>query len=194
MNNTLDTKLLSELLSYNITSGKLYWVPRPIEQSSDITLVVASKNNMRWNTKFAFTEAFTTLDAYGYLRGRVYGKQYLAHRVIWAITTRVWPTHQIDHINGNRQDNRLANLREATQFENARNTKSRGGASSKYLGVSWNSSRRKWQVQIEHQGVSKYVGVFTDELAAARAYDGVALMHHGSFARLNFQFDEIALS
>ena len=70
---------------------------------------------------FPRKEAFTSLNNGGYLEGKILGKYYKAHRVIWLWMTGEWPKEQVDHINHDRTDNRWCNLREASRLENYRN-------------------------------------------------------------------------
>ena len=95
----------------------------------------------------------------------------------------------VDHRNGNGLDNRRENLRAATPGQNSRNRVSHRGSSSRYRGVSFDASRKKWLAQIWHEGQNHRLGAFVDERAAALAYDTAALQFHGQFARPNFQED-----
>lgn len=92
----------------------------------------------------------------------------------------------IDHINRIRNDNRLDNLRICTRSQNAANSKSRKGATSRFKGVFWYKPLKKWQVQIRKDGRSYYLGRLTDEKEAARVYDESAKEMFGEFAHLNF--------
>lgn len=89
----------------------------------------------------------------------------------------------VDHINGNSLDNRRSNLRISTVSENAANQKTRVG-NSQYRGVSRAGAR--WQARIGCDGAQKYLGNFSNEAEAARAYDQAAVVAFGPFARLNF--------
>jgi hypothetical protein len=140
----------------------------------------------RWNTRYADTQALTAFDKDGYLIGRVLGFGYRAHRVARAIAFGAWPTAEVDHIDRDRVNNRLSNLRGADRRENNRNTRSRAGASSQYLGVAWRKSAAKWVAQIQTDGRKKFLGQFADEAEAARAYDAAARMRYGAYANLNF--------
>jgi hypothetical protein len=93
----------------------------------------------------------------------------------------------IDHINHNGLDNRRENLRKATQSVNKQNTRKKSGTTSRYLGVSWSVSHKKWQVQIRIDGKSTYVGRSVSELEAARLYDKAALEHYGRQAQTNLR-------
>jgi AP2 domain len=94
-----------------------------------------------------------------------------------------WP--MTDHINHNGLDNRRSNLRPATPAQNAHNRRPHLGTSSKYKGVMWSPRRRRWSAVIKAGGRSRYLGFFTDEEAAALAYNAAALETYGAYAYLN---------
>jgi hypothetical protein len=92
----------------------------------------------------------------------------------------------VDHINMDSLDNRKENLRIATRAQNAWNTSGFGGV-SQFKGVSWHSQVQKWTAKIKVNGVSHYLGIFSEEMEAAEAYDKAAVSAHGEFARLNLK-------
>ena len=96
-----------------------------------------------------------------------------------------------DHKNGDTLDNRRENLRECSAAENARNSSSQNGSTSRYRGVSWDSSRSRWIVSLQTNGSTRHVGRFFDERDAAAAYDAAASVAYGEFARLNFPEPEV---
>lgn len=112
-------------------------------------------------------------------------KNYLAHRLAWFIYHGMWPKDQIDHINNIRSDNRIVNLREATNSENQANRKIREGGASKYKGVSWHKGAKKWQALIEVNRKQTYLGQYDLEEEAALAYNKAALEYFGEFAKIN---------
>lgn len=116
----------------------------------------------------------------GYRRIFIAGKYYKAHRVAWLWAHGDWPADQIDHVNLDKTDNRLANLRPADLRLNAGNcrTKRRG-----LKGATLHKSG-KWQAQICSFGKRTYLGLFDSEGAAHQAYARAAATTFGEFARL----------
>ena len=95
------------------------------------------------------------------------------------------PGQEVDHVNGEGLDNRKSNLRFCTHAQNCMNQRPPQGCSSVYKGVHWHKSGGKWRAQIRLAGRRYHLGYFTDEIAAARAYDSAAMKYFGEFARLN---------
>jgi hypothetical protein len=85
-----------------------------------------------------------------------------------AMTTGHWPNGDVDHINGDRQDNRICNLRNVTRSENCMNSSISKRNKSGVLGVCWTSRERKWLAQIQHNGKNIHIGSF-DVLEDAKA-------------------------
>lgn len=106
----------------------------------------------------------------GYLRIAILGRRYYAHRLAWFYVHGKWPTEQVDHVNGIRNDNRIANLREATQSANGQNRIRQANNSSGCIGVTWSKSKRKWLAKIGVNKKKHYLGSFDifDDAVAAR--------------------------
>lgn len=113
--------------------------------------------------------AFASTHSRGYRHGTVAGQRLLAHRVVWALTNGKWPS-TIDHINGDKSDNRLVNLRSVTQQENCKNSKRPKNNTSGAVGVCWDSQHNKWRSSITVNRKTRYIGLFSDiaEAVAAR--------------------------
>lgn len=91
---------------------------------------------------------------------------HLAHRLAWLYMTGEWPSDAIDHRNGNRSDNRWANIRPATWAENAQNRKRQITNTSGYSGVSFHRATGAWRAQIQSGGKKTHLGTFaTPEMA-----------------------------
>jgi hypothetical protein len=130
--------------------------------------------------------AFTNLKLSGYLRGRVLGVDLLAHRAAWAIYYGEWPEDQIDHINGNRADNRITNMRDVSPSENRRNAAMSMNNTSGYNGVGWDKRAGKWRAVIGVGGRIRPLGRFAnlDEAIAARKAAEVAHGFHENHGRI----------
>jgi hypothetical protein len=112
-------------------------------------------------------------------------RQHLEHRVAWYLHYGQWPKQPVDHINGNRADNRISNLRLASPSENGRNRCRPKNNTSGFKGVSWNPKRKLWQATIKYEGSNKNLGSFATREKASLAYNRAALLFHGKFANLD---------
>lgn len=113
-----------------------------------------------------------SFDKRGYLRICLDGFTYTAHRLAWLYVHGIWPSNYIDHINGDKRDNRLCNLREASFKVNSQNKRS-GMGGRKYgtlLGAQWVANKKKWRAVISVDGKNRYIGIFSTERAAHEAY------------------------
>src|SRR5215217_8382237 len=102
--------------------------------------------------------AFMAENNEGYRQGVYLGNQYKAHRLIWFIYYGSWPKGQIDHINGNKSDNRIINLRDVSAKENRRNSKRQSNNTSGYSGVYFENSMNKWRSVIYIDRKRKHIG------------------------------------
>ncbi len=125
------------------------------------------------------------LNSKGYIQLKFMGKTYKGHRVAWFLTHGVWPDC-LDHINGDRADNRICNLREATVQENNRNKV--GTSKSGVKGVCLCGNSDKWQASIKSAGKTMYLGCFTDKKEAGAAYSAAAGDLFGHFATTRHNF------
>jgi hypothetical protein len=149
----LDPHHLRELLEYNPETGNLYWKPRSRERFA------SERSFGQFNTLFAGKEALSCDGGNGYLTGLVEQTKQRAHRVAWAIYYGEWPD-QIDHINHDRSDNRIANLRAVTKTENARNQRLRKDNTTGRTGVNWHGPTSKWRAAGRVNGRATHLGLF----------------------------------
>ena len=121
----------------------------------------------------------------GYRHVKLDGSRYLSHRVAWLMRYGVWPIGDVDHINGVRLDNRIANLRDVDKGENARNAKQRSDNKSNVTGVYWCNTWGKWKAQINHNKKSYLLGTFDDwfEAVCARKSAEVRFGFHVNHGR-----------
>lgn len=175
---------LGNVLVCDAQKGILFWKKRTPDMFENSNRH-ADHSCALFNSKFAGKEAFTATDTYGYKFGAIFGKTYRAHRVIWALTFGDWPNGQIDHINGNRSDNRIENLRVVSNAENQRNSKIRSTNTSGAAGVSWNKQRAKWQARITVDCKRMHLGYFDslDEAKTARIKAELRYGFHANHAK-----------
>ena len=162
---TLAAERLRELLEYFPETGIFRWRVSPAR-----------------NVKVG--DIAGCLNGKGYLQIKIDGKLHSAHRLAWLYTHGTWPADQIDHINRDRSDNRILNLREATPAENGRNMSKASNNTSGYPGVYWRKARQKWQAQITHLGERIHLGYFTEKSDAIAARQAAEIKYWGSLRAL----------
>lgn len=180
----VEPDIIRELLDYNPETGKLFWKHR------DIRFFEASGNKTAeqvcrwWNNRFAGKDAFTATGVYNCRAGRIFGRPQYAHRVAWVIVHGEWPTHQIDHINGDRADNRLSNLRAVDHATNMLNKRIYASNKSGEPGVTLNKRTGRWESHYRLNSRRVHIGTFTrldDAIAARRA--ATAGLYHANHGR-----------
>lgn len=147
---------LKDFLMYDESAGILTWRVR-------------EKDSGGFNRKFGGKEAFTATERKGYKTGRLYGVNLKAHRVAWALHFGEWPENQIDHINGNKSDNRVENLRPIVNHENCRHKGMHSRNTSGYTGVSYSNALKMWAAKYKKDYTTIHVGYFNCVTSAALA-------------------------
>jgi len=154
-------ELLLKLVQFD--GGRYFWRERPLEMFR-----YAGVGRV-WNKMHSGKELAWESHREGYLRIRIFDKAYLAHRLVWLYHKGAWPTGEVDHINGNRSDNRIENLRDVPKIENARNRRPSAANTSGITGV--HRVGKKWRARICVNGKCISLGNFDtiEDAAAARA-------------------------
>lgn len=134
---------LKSITVYDEDTGGLYW-------RKD------TKGRIKNNARIGWTEKT------GYRKVEIDGQRYSEHRLVFIYHYGYNPENFIDHIDGNPSNNRIENLREATQQCNLRNSKLRSDNSSGVKGVGWYKKYQKWKVGIAIDGKSKFLGYYND--------------------------------
>lgn len=156
----LDSTRLREVLDYCPQTGVFTWRQQVRKTVSIGSVATANGGN-------------------GYLRIRVGRRVFQAHRLAWLYVHGVWPAHVIDHINGDRADNRIDNLRDVTPQVNIQNQRSPiRSSSSGLLGACKDKQSGKWRSQITIEGVTQYLGLFDTAQQAHEAYLSVKRQVH----------------
>lgn len=161
---------LKAVLDYDRHTGIFTWLRR-----NDLT--------PQWNGRYAGTIAGCDRGN-GYVKIAIDDRSYHAHRLAWLYEHGTLPV-LIDHRDGDPSNNRIANLREATQTQNMRNIGKAARNRSGFKGVSWHPQRRKWTVRAKAGGKNLYHGLYDTAEEAAAAYDEWIKTVHGDFARPN---------
>lgn len=163
MTKTLDIDFLRECLTYEAATGLLFWKKRPREHFA------TSNAHSGWNSKYAGARAGSP-NAKRRWSTKIGAELYQNHRLAWALQYGCWPDDQIDHINGDPEDNRIANLRVVSNAENQRNASRKATNTSGVTGVSWHRRDKIWHVNIRGGGKLRYLGSFRalDQAVAVR--------------------------
>jgi hypothetical protein len=119
----------------------------------------------------------------GYWNLTILGKHYRSHRIAWLYVHGEWPKYEIDHKDGNPDNNRLSNLREATRIQNTQNVKIHCDNRSGFKGVRWHPKTKKWQARIYTKGKTTYLGYFHSAEEGSDAYNKKAAELFGEFNR-----------
>ncbi|VTU25221.1 putative NHN endonuclease [Variovorax sp. PBS-H4] len=154
---------LRGLMRYDPETGHLWWKPRKAGRG-------------------AVDRPAGHLGDQGYVCVQLLGKIYKAHRLAWLYVHGAWPEHGIDHVNGDRADNRIANLREASPTVNRNNVRAaRRDSKTGFMGVNYQPRKRSYRATIQLNGRNKHLGTFKDPESAHQAYLDAKRQHHEGF-------------
>ena len=157
----MDVKYLREILNYNPKTGIFRWVkPRPKINVGDVAGCFHHK---------------------GHMEVEIDGHHYMVHRLAWLYVYGKWPKDQIDHKNLNKSDNRITNLREATNGQNCANRRAFGVSGIK--GACLHKKSGRWHAQITHNKKNISLGYYNTAEEAHAVYIKKAIELHGEYAR-----------
>lgn len=160
----INLTIVQQLFTYNAETGELCWR--------------TSKNNVKAG------DVAGSIKKNGYKYLRLGNKSYLVHRIVYLHHLGFLPKI-VDHIDGNPLNNRIENLRGATQAQNMRNVRVHVDNPLGLKGVSWDAGSNKYRAQIYINKKQKYLGVFTCPVDAAQAYNLAAETWFNQFANYN---------
>lgn len=148
MLNTITQSKLHSILDYDPDTGIFTW---KIAKGKSKIGKIAGNTNSR-----------------GYIRIMINSKQYLAHRLAWLYVNGEMP-NQIDHINRNKSDNYISNLRNVSNIENHMNKGIFSNNKVSMSGIEFNKNAKKWRVRIQKEGKRFLIGYFNDLQEAKEA-------------------------
>ena len=141
----LTQELVGKVLRYDPISGTLIWI-----------------SNLHSKRAVPNSRAGSLVKSTGYRNISLFGRTYLEHHLIWFIHYGVWPSGQIDHVNQQRDDNRIVNLRDVSKAENARNRTRNPNSKLGEHGIWFNKRTHKYVAEITLNGKKVYQKSFTD--------------------------------
>lgn len=132
--------------------------------------VDAAAGTLRWRSGRFEGRLAGTVRTDGYVVIQINGRKHFAHRVIWLCQFGAWPSLNLDHRNGIRCDNRIANLRDISQKLNTQNRRPNRTLANRFMGVVKNSHGRPYGARIKVDGKTTYLGQFDTQEQAHAAY------------------------
>lgn len=165
----MNAETLLRFLEFDFEAGTALMKPR------DASDFVHAKRAISWNNRYAWTQAFTVINSVGYLVGSITGTQVKAHRAIYTAYYGETPMI-IDHIDGNRANNRITNLRSVASTDNARNVKLSAANKSGVKGV--RAVGEAWEASISIDG-GKRLFMRTSDKDEAAAWRAAQELRHG---------------
>ena len=161
---SMDAEQLREILHYEAGTGVFTWRVKLNRQ-----MIVGSVAGHK---------------AHGYIIIGIKGELYRAHRLAWLYQTGRWPDGDIDHKNGNKEDNQWENPREATRSQNMQNVGIKKNNKSGFKGVYKHTQVGRFVAQIRINGRKVHLGIFETAEEAGAAYAQAANQNHKEYARL----------
>ena len=166
----LSAELVRSLFDYDPNSGILRWKAQPDKPR-------------KWNTRYAGTPAGWT--SQGYIQVQISAPEranYYVHVIAWCHYYGYWPPDQLDHKDRQRSNNRIKNLRMASNSDNSCNKGKQSNNTSGFKGVFFNPLNRNWRVRINRGGKNVFDESFATLEEAVEAHRAAVANFHGEFA------------
>lgn len=144
---------LIKYVDYDREKGQLIWKER---------------DNPQFNAKYSGNPVGSK-DSDGYLTTKIKAKTYKVHKLVWVFLYKKWADFEIDHIDGDKTNNRKHNLRDVSKSHNQKNASKRKDNTSGCTGVTWNKAVKKWQSSLSHKKKRIHLGYFEDINDAIKA-------------------------
>jgi hypothetical protein len=154
----MNSDLIRRYVTYNPETGLFVWKERSVAEFTLCQSTSASRICSAWNARHAGNRAFCTVNSAGYFYGRIHRVSFAAHRVAYALHHGYSPHGHIDHINGDRADNRIINLRDVDPWMNSKNCKRRSDNTSGATGIRHVNGRYSAEICVD--GHRRSLGVF----------------------------------
>lgn len=183
----LPVEILRQLVSLDSETGKMVWLPREVKYFHAAGNKTADQICRIWNKRLAGKPAINSKQGMGYLHGTIFNVKFLAHRVAYALHTGQWPLFTIDHIDGNKKNNRPSNLRDVQHKVNCRNQRIRINNTTGHTGIAFDKSRKKFVATVTIDFKTKHLGkfeTFNEALSVRNAVYKANKFHqnHGSIS------------
>lgn len=167
-------EFIRSILDYDAKTGLFTWRARA---------ECSALRNSIWTGRAAGT------NIHGYIQISIYvdgqSVAIYAHRIAWLYIYGEWPQELLDHIDGDKTNNRIGNIREASYSENACNRPKRSDNKTGYTGVAFRKNRNKWEGKITVRQKTVWRKLFNTAEEAHAARTAALPLHHGAFARIS---------
>lgn len=163
---TPDVDLILRVLRYDPENGILYWTGA--------------------QASYLAGQPAGSVNKLGYVMIKTGGRSLAAHRLAWLFHYGLWPEVDIDHVDRNRSNNRICNLRLTSMLQNQMNSAPRRHNTHGWKGITFQPRHKAWLAQITIAGKNHNLGRYKDPRDAAAAYDRRASAEFGDYAYLNF--------
>ncbi|EQC4020314.1 TPA: HNH endonuclease signature motif containing protein [Enterobacter hormaechei] len=178
---TIDINWLKSIIFYNPLTGEFFW------KSRDRKEFTSDRIFKSWNSTYSGKKCGSLTNKY--LTIRIKNSLFYCHRLAWAIHFGEWPENDIDHINMDKTDNRISNLRMTSRGQNMSNMAATRANTSGFIGVYWAKRECKWVAGITINYKFQHLGYFDDPIKAAHAYNEACINANGEYCKEKIEYN-----